>query len=135
MSLSSSSIFGSSAIFDSFAICFAALLGGLGCSCLARGVVRTEARKPRARQGQLPDGLRLTLQVALERSKLLLERGQRRIAVRLGLDDGPGHLTYPKLTMADMVPPLQLCDVTMCVAPLPFLDEQGGQQAALPLAL
>ena len=36
--------------------------------------------------------------------------------------------------MADMVPPLQLCHVTMCIDPLALLDEEGRQQTTLPVA-
>src|SRR4026208_1135175 len=140
MSLSSSSIFGSSAIFDSFAMLCRSPGWGLGCTCLARGVLRTVARKPRARQGPLPAGprpraaLRLPRQAPLQRSELVLERGQRRVTAGLGVDDRPSHLAHPKFTMADMVPPLQLCPVTMCIAPLALLDEEGRQQTTLPVA-
>src|SRR5712691_12457546 len=131
MSLSSSSVRGSSGAFVSSAMLYRSPDGGEG--SLAGAGSRRAARgaRGRRRQGQLPDGLRLSLQIALQAPQLFFERGQRRIARGLGLDDGLGHVADPPLATSNIVPLPKLGNLTMCVDPLPLIDQQGGEQSPL----
>src|SRR3990170_3640150 len=103
MSFSSSSVLGSSAVFRSSAM--PSCSPEWGVRGLPGAGPRRAAGGARSRwcQGQLPDGLRLSLQVALQAPQLFLERGQRRVARGLGLDDGLGDLADPLLPTPDIV--------------------------------
>src|SRR5262245_48507411 len=85
----------------------------------------------RACYGQFPHGLGLSLKL----TELGLQPRQRGVTRRLRSCDGFPHLPDPFTTAPDMVPLPKLQDLTMCIAPLSLLDEHGGQEAALDLAV
>src|SRR5215468_8676287 len=85
----------------------------------------------RACYGQLPHGLGLSLEL----TELGLQFRQCGITRRLRSSDDFTHLPDPFTTAPDMVPLPKLQDLTMCIGPLALLDEHGGQQTTLGVAV